>query len=377
MDTKPEQPGPAPARRLESLDAFRGLTIAGMILVNNPGSWQAVYPPLRHAAWHGWTPTDLVFPSFLFIAGVSIPLALGRRVERGDRPGALLAKVATRSLVIFALGLALNAGWGRGIDTIRIPGVLQRIAVCYFAASLLFLTTAPRVQALACAGLLLGYWVVMAWVPAPGHAAGDLSREGNLPAYVDRALMPGHLYKADYDPEGVLSTFPAIATTLIGVLAGHRLRSPRTQAEKAAGLLIAGTVAVLAGWAWDALFPINKALWTSSFVVFTAGIALQWFGVFTWLIEVQGRRRWATPFVIFGRNAIAAYVLSGLGARLLGALTVARPDGARVSVHQYLYDTLGRFATPVQASLIHAVAYVLVWLAVMSLLSWRKIYIRV
>ncbi len=362
--------------RLLSLDAFRGLTIAGMILVNNPGSGQAVYPPLRHASWDGWTPTDLVFPWFLLIAGVSIPIALGKRIERGDRPGALLAKVIRRSIIIFALGLVLHLVGKHDLATLRIPGVLQRIALCYLAAAMLYLKTGPRRQAFAAAALLLGYWAVMTLVPMPGHAAGDLSRAGNLAAYVDRGLMPGHIYK-DYDPEGLLSTFPAIATTLIGVLAGHWLRTGRTQADKAAGLMAAGTAAVLIGWAWDAAFPINKALWTSSFVVFTAGLALQWLGAFYWLIEARGRSGWSAPFVVLGRNAIAAYVLSGLGARAMSLITVDGAEGSRVNLKQFLVDHLNQVASPTQASLLFALGYVLFWMAVMSLLSSRKIYIRV
>jgi predicted acyltransferase len=368
---------PPGAGRLLSLDAFRGLTIAGMILVNNPGSGH-VYPPLRHAEWHGWTPTDLVFPSFLFIAGVSIPLALGRRIERGDSAGALLAKVFWRSLAIFAIGLAMRYSPHLDLTKLRIPGVLQRIALCYLAAALIFLKTGQRGRVLWVLGLLFGYWLVMSTIPAPGHVAGDLSRAGNLAAYVDRALMPGHLYKQDYDPEGLLSTFPAVATTLIGVLAGDWLRSQRSHAEKAVGLLAVGTVGVLLGWIWDAALPINKALWTSSYVVLAGGLALQWLGVFYWLIEIQNCTRWAAPLVIFGRNALAAFVLSGLVARFLPLLKVAAPDGSRIPLKRFLVEHwFAAIAPPMTASLLFSITYVLFWLAVMSLLAWRKIYIRV
>jgi predicted acyltransferase len=365
--------------RLLSLDAFRGLTIAGMILVNNPGSPTAVYSPLKHAAWHGWTPTDLIFPSFLFIAGVAIPLALGRRLARGASRLDLFSKVVSRAVIIFALGLFLNAfPFQGGLATLRYPGVLQRIAVCYLVAALVYLTTGPRVQALMTAGLLLGYWLVMTTIPAPGFAAGDLSRPGNLAAAIDRAVLPGRLYKPEYDPEGLLSTVPAIASALIGVLAGHWLAARRAPLETVAGLLVAGVTGVAIGWAWDAVFPINKALWTSSFVVYSAGLSLEWLGVCFWLIEIQGRTRWAAPFVIFGRNAIAAYVLSGIVAKLLATTMVPGPSGSAINLKEFLFERLfASWAAPRNASLLYALAYVLIWLAAMSVLSWKKIYIRV
>lgn len=363
--------------RLLSLDAFRGLTLAGMILVNNPGAWEKIYAPLKHAPWDGWTATDLVFPSFLFIAGVSIPIALGKRIERGDPPGALLAKVIRRSIIIFAIGLGLNMAWHHDLATVRIPGVLQRIALCYFAAALLYLKTGPRVQVLITAALLFGYWALMTLVPVPGHAPGDLSRPGNLAAYVDRGLMLGHLYKPDYDPEGLLSTLPAIATALLGVMAGRWLRTDRSPSDKAAGLMTAGTIAALIGGLWGLVFPINKALWTSSFVMLTAGLAAQWLGAFTWIIDAKGRRAWAAPFVIFGRNAIAAYVLSSLGGRVMTLINVAGAGGSRVNLKQFLMYHLIQVAPPSLASLLFALGYVLFWLLILSVLSWRKIYIRV
>ena len=363
---------------MASLDAFRGLTIAGMILVNNPGDWGHVYPPLRHAEWHGFTPTDLVFPSFLLIAGVAIPLALGKRRARGESDGAILAKVFRRSLLIFALGLFLNAfPFDRPVSTLRVPGVLQRIALCYFAAALIYLKTGWRAQAVGVAALLVGYWAVLTWVPVPGGRAGDLTRPNNLAAWVDRGLMPGHTYKADYDPEGLLSTLPAIATTLIGVLAGHWLGSARRgAAERVAGVFAAGTVLLYAGWFWDSSFPVNKALWTSSFVLLTAGLSLQILGLCAWLIEIEGVKRWAWPFLAFGANPIAAYVLSGLGARGLGMAKVAAPGG-EVALKTWIYQQgFASWASPSAASFAYASAYVLVWLLVMAVLYKLKVFIR-
>jgi predicted acyltransferase len=321
-DFEPENA--APSTRLTSLDAFRGLTIAGMILVNNPGSWEHVYPPLRHAAWHGWTPTDLVFPSFLFIVGVAIPLAIGKRRERGDATGSIVSKIVIRSLVIFALGLFL--AWFRLVKTdsgyslpelrpslasLRIPGVLQRIALCYLLVALLYLWTGIRTQIVVTIGLLVGYWAIMKYVPVPGHGVGDLSREHNLAAYVDRLLLPGHLYKKDYDPEGLLSTLPALASTLIGVLTGRWLGTMRTPAEKTCGVFAAGFVLFAIGWGWDASFPINKALWTSSFVLYSAGLSLQVLGLCLWLIEVLGARAHGGRVFLFCARSAARITARG------------------------------------------------------------------
>src|SRR5918997_6562826 len=250
--------------RLLSLDVFRGITIAGMILVNNPGTWSSIYWPLRHAEWHGWTPTDLIFPFFLFIVGVSITLAFARRMESGGDEYDLLKKVLKRSVLIFALGLFLNGFPYFNLAEIRIAGVLQRIAVCYFVASIIFLKVKNwRTQAIIAAALLLLYWALMTVVPVPGFGAGDLGKEGNLAAYIDRWLLGPHIWKGGkvFDPEGLLSTIPAITTTICGVLTGHWLRSKRTEMEKVAGMFFAGACAVIVGWVWHSWFPINKSLW--------------------------------------------------------------------------------------------------------------------
>ena len=370
--------------RLVSLDVFRGLTIAGMILVNNPGTWSALYWPLTHADWHGWTPTDLIFPFFLFAVGVSIALALVPRLERDEPRGRLLLRIVSRSAVLFALGLFLAGFPSFDFATIRIPGVLQRIAVCYLVAAVLFVATWSRYQtvvtAAATVGLLLGYWALMILVPVPGFGAGDLGKAGNLAAYLDRAVLGPHIWRAAkvYDPEGILSTLPAIATTLAGVLTGQWLRASRPLVTKAAGLAGAGVVAVVLGLVWGRWFPINKALWTSSYVVLTAGAALLILAACVWLLEIRRWRRWATPFVVFGTNAIAAFVLSTFVARLLILAKVTGSDGAPVSLHRWIYThVFAPWAAPTNASLLFALAYVLIWLAVMGALYRRHIFIRV
>ncbi|HEV3470212.1 MAG TPA: DUF5009 domain-containing protein [Pyrinomonadaceae bacterium] len=366
------------AGRMASLDVFRGITIAGMILVNNPGSWGAIYSPFAHAEWHGWTPTDLVFPFFLFIVGVSITLALGRRAEGGGPRRALYLKILRRSAIIFGLGLVLMGFPSYDLSTIRIPGVLQRIAVCYLVASVIFLNTRWRAQAVIAAALLVFYCALMTLVPAPGYAAGDLSMEGNLAAYVDRSLLGRHTWKPLYDPEGILSTIPAVATTLGGVLTGHWLRSRRSEAEKVAGMFVAGAACVVAGWAWGFWFPVNKALWTSSFVLLTAGLALQLLAVCFWLVDFKGYRRWAKPFIIFGTNALAVYFLAELFSNVISSVTVARAGGRAADLKTVVYENLfASWAAPKTASLLFALCVVLLWLGVMSLLYRRRIFIKV
>lgn len=373
-----EQGGMQAAGRMASLDVFRGLTIAGMILVNNPGSWEAIYSPLEHAAWHGWTPTDLIFPFFLFIVGVSITLALGRRAGSGGPKRDLYLKIIRRSLIIFGLGLFL-AGFPRyDLSTLRIPGVLQRIAVCYLIASVIFLNTKWRAQAVIAASLLLLYWAMMVLIPVPGFGGGDLSMEGNVAAYVDRTLFGLHTWKPLYDPEGILSTLPAIATTLFGVLTGQWLRLRRSEMEKVAGMFVAGASLVVAGWAWGFWFPINKALWTSSYVLLTAGLSLQLLAVCLWLVDIKGVRRWAKPFLIFGTNALAIYFFSELFSRIISLVMFTRAGGSRVDLQTFLYENLfASWASPRSASLLFAICIVLLWFGVAAILYRNRIFIKV
>jgi predicted acyltransferase len=346
-----------------------------MVIVNNPGSWRAVYPPLLHADWHGWTVTDLVFPFFLFIVGVAIPLALAPRTAQAGRRWVVI-RVIRRSVVIFALGIVLHGFPWFQWETLRIPGVLQRIAVCYLLAALLYLVASWRVSAVVASALLLGYWLAMAFVPVPGYGPGDLSKEGNLAAYLDRTLLGPHLWQATrvYDPEGILSTAPAVATTLLGVLAGIWLRSGRPPRVIVTGLAGAGAIGVGLGQIWSWWFPVNKALWTSSYVLLTAGLALLVLAACYGLVEIQGYRRWATPFAVFGFNALALFFLSSLVARLLMLIRVG--EGPRLQA--WLFDHLfAPWAAPVNASLAYALAYVLLWWILMWPLYRRGIHLRV
>jgi len=364
-----------PAGRLESLDAFRGLTIAGMILVNNPGSWSHVYAPLLHAEWHGWTPTDLIFPFFLFIVGVSLPFSFGKRLARGDSRRALLVHIFRRSLILFGLGIFMAAFPRFDLSGVRIMGVLQRIAVVYLVAAPAYLFLGRRGRGLFLLVLLLGYWGLMTLVPVPGYGTGDLSPEGNLGAYLDRLILGDHLWRENWDPEGLLSTLPAIGTTLLGVYAGEWIRAGSSRGRVAMGMVAAGCAGMVLGGLWSAVFPINKGIWTSSYVVFTAGAASVLLGGLFWLMEVKGWTRWARPLVVYGMNAIAVFVASGLLARLLGIWRVG-PDG--MSAKGWIYEKVfASWAGPLNGSLAFALAYVLFWWSMMWLLHRRKIYIRI
>ena len=368
-----------PSERLVSLDVFRGITIAGMVLVNNPGTWSSIYWPLEHAEWHGWTPTDLVFPFFLFIVGVAIPLAFGRRIESGGSKRDLYWKIVKRTLIIFALGEFLAGFPYFQLATIRIPGVLQRIAVCYLIASAIFLTTKVRTQVIVAIALLGIYWLLMTRLHAPGFATGDLSKEGSLASFVDRTVFGPHIWRQGkvYDPEGLLSTIPAIVTTLFGVLTGQWLRTSKSQYEKVTGLFVAGAVCVVMGWCWNPFFPINKALWTSSYVFFTGGLALEFLALCYWLIDIRKYQRWAKPFVVFGVNAIALFVGTGVMARLMGLIKL--PWGStQISLQGWIFEKFFlSWASSINASLAYAICFILLWLGLMWILYSRKIFIKV
>ena len=370
-----DHPAVVPSTRLVSLDVFRGLTMAAMVIVNNPGDWSHVYPPLLHAEWHGWTPTDLIFPFFLFIVGVSITLS---------RKSASWSSILRRSAIIFALGLFLSGYPHFDLSRWRIPGVLQRIAICYlFAAAAFRVTSGDRrrqgitLAVVACA-ISLAYWMVMALVPAPGGMAGDLSPGGNLGAWLDRALMSGHLWRPTWDPEGLLSTMPAIATTLLGTSAGLWLGSAETPERKAAGLLAGGIACLIAGQIWHEVFPINKNLWTSSYVMFTAGGAAVLLAACYWAIDVKGWRGWTTPFVVLGTNAITLFVFSGLLVETLGLIRVAAPDGRDVSVSRFIYlEYFTPLASPKNASLLYALANLVVLFGLLAWMYRRRMFLRV
>jgi predicted acyltransferase len=374
--------------RLVSLDIFRGATIAGMILVNDPGTWSAVYWPLDHAAWNGWTPTDLIFPFFLFIAGVSMTMSFASRAKRGATRGELARHVAIRSLAIFAIGFFLNGFPHFHMSTIRYTGVLQRIAACYLIAGLLVIATARRADregfearlsaiAIVIAVLLVGYWALMRFVPVPGYGVGNLTPEGNLGAYIDRALMLHHLWKPMWDPEGFLSTIPAIATALSGVLVGEWLRSARAPQRKFVGMLAIGAVTMIIGRSLHGFFPINKNLWTSTYVIFTSGFAMVVLAFCYWIVDIKGFRKWAMPLLVFGTNAIAAFTFATFVAKCSIVFHVM-DDGQRTSWHGYVYDRFFEpLARPINASLIFAIFFVVLCWIPMWLLYRRKIFIKV
>ena len=364
--------------RLASLDAFRGLAIAGMILVNNPGSWAHVYPPLLHATWHGATPTDLVFPFFLFAVGVAMSFSFASRAARGDTRLRLWRHVATRALVLYGLGLFMAAYPRFDFATVRLVGVLARIAMVYVVAGTLVLFLSRRAVFGTMLALLLGYWALMALVPVPGFGAGDLSPEGNLAAWIDRMVLGAHMWSGGggvYDPEGLLSTLPAVSSALAGLFAGDYLRSGGAATGRLIGL---GAVLIATGHAWDLVFPINKPIWTSSYVVYTTGWALVALGALYLLIDVRGRRAWARPLVVYGMNAITVFVASGLVAKQLVLWRIPTGAGETTSAYNLVYETaFASWAGPLNGSLAFAVATVLLWLGVSWAMYSRRIFLKV
>ena len=290
-------------------------------------------------------------------------------------------KIAYRSAVIFLLGELLAGFPYFHLSTIRIPGVLQRIAVCYFFAALIFIKTRPRTQAIAAVALLIVYALLMKHVPAPGYYVGDLSKEGSLASYIDRAVFGPHIWKQGkvYDPEGILSTMGALATTLFGVLTGHLVvRKDRTPIEKVAHLFIAGIGSMIIGWIWNAWFPINKSLWTSSYVFFTGGLALQFLALCYWLIDIKGYQRWTRPFIIFGVNAIVLFVGTGLMARSLTLIKVPKGDGTTQALQTLIYNHgFASWLGPNNASLAFAITFILLWLLLLWLLYRKNIIIKI
>jgi predicted acyltransferase len=375
-----------PRERLLALDVFRGMTIAGMLLVNQPGNWSAVYPPLLHARWHGWTPTDLIFPFFLFIAGVTTHLSLEARRARGDDAGAIMRQVFRRALIIFACGVGMAAFpfWPlTRITDVRIPGVLQRIALAYVGAAFLTRRGTLKQQVLILVGLLYGYWFAMTLLPVPGQGgigANLLDDPGrSLAAWLDRTLLDGHLWRQSrtWDPEGILSTIPAIGTAMLGVFTGRWLASARPLAERLNGMFAAGAIAMVLGLMWHWSFPINKSLWTSSYVLFTGGMAAVAIATITWIIDVQGVRRWARPFEVYGINPLVAFVGSGLMSKTIGSLWVIEVEGRPVSVQGVVFR--GVFASwldPKNASLAYAVSFVLLWLGILWVLARRGVVVK-
>jgi predicted acyltransferase len=400
----------APRERLLSLDVFRGMTVAGMLLVNNPGTWSAIYDPLEHAAWHGWTPTDLIFPFFLFIVGITTYLSLGARRARGDDDRAIRAQIIRRGALILLFGLLISGfpyfTWGevagvadpsfgqRIVDRLlhwRIPGVLQRIGLAYTVAALLTLRTTLRQQIVILAALLLGYWIVMTALPVPGEGTiGALLLDQpsrTMAAWMDRSVLDwsarglgNHLWGATvrWDPEGVLSTIPAVGSVMLGNLAGRWIAERRPLTERLAGLAASGAIAMMLGLMWHWVFPINKSIWTSSYVLFTGGVAALALATVMWIVDFNRVRRFTTPFVVYGVNPIVAFVGSAVMARCIYSIFKVTYAGERISLQQGIYRTLfASWLSPENASLAFALAFVAFWYGVLLLLHRRGIVLKV
>jgi predicted acyltransferase len=386
-----EPPPVKRGERLISLDVFRGATIIAMILVNNPGTWSAIYPPLRHATWHGWTVTDLIFPFFLFIVGVAVVLAFEKRLAQGAERLDLLKKTGKRAGILFGLGLVMAAypvftvapefGLRPELSTLRIMGVLQRIAICYFLATLIFLYARPKWHFIWMAIFLFGYWAAMMLVPVPGLGAGNIdSATDNLAAYIDRVILGNHLWVGagrQWDPEGLLSTIPAIVSTLIGVWAGRIILSDRQPLDRAVQLFAWGAVLLSAGYVWDWFFPINKPIWTSSYAVFTGGQAMIALALCYWVIDIRGKKSWTQPFLVYGMNAITVFFLSGIVARSLNIIQIPTTDGS-ISLQRVIFETFFlSWASEINASLAYAITWIVLWYLILWWMYSKKLFIKV
>lgn len=418
--------------RLTSLDVFRGFTILLMTIVNNPGSWASIYPPLEHAEWHGCTPTDLVFPFFVFIMGTAIPFAMP--VKHFD--GSVFNKILVRSLRIFCLGLflsvfsrihlfglegipllgirlviafavayALLGNFSMKVKTIlavgifiilislsfsglehfedtRIPGVLQRIAIVYFFTSILYLKTNLKTQIVVLATLLIGYYLLMAFVPVPGFGSANFDKGTNLAAWLDDTLLNGHLWSVSktWDPEGILSTLPAIGTGILGMYIGQLLNLQVSKTEILKKASIAGIVLLIGGLLWNIIFPINKSLWTSSYVLYTAGIATLCLSLLYYIIDVQGYKKWSKLFLIWGVNPMIVFFFSGIIPRVLGSIKVQNPEGGEeISVLTLIYKhgIAPCFENPLNASLAYALSYAVFWSVILWIFYKKKLIFKV
>jgi predicted acyltransferase len=396
----------APKReRLLSLDVFRGITIAGMLLVNNPGTWSAIFPPLEHAEWNGWTPTDLIFPFFLFIVGITTHLSLSARRARGDDDSAVVRQILRRGIIIYLLGFAMamfpfyqwgtiasipNATpWDRilyRIEHVRILGVLPRIAIVYLCAGLLTLKTTLKQQVIIIATLLFGYWFAMTLIPVPGeHEIGAVllnTHDRNLAAWLDRAILgTNHTWSGSvtFDPEGPMSTIPAIATSMLGVIAGRWIvQKEKPLLERISGMFAVGAIAMMVGLMWNWAFPINKSLWTSSYVIFTAGMACVSIATIMWIVDYCNVKWWTKPFVIYGVNPIVAFVGSGVLARLIYTLWHVSYRGNSVAIQDAIYQIVFLpWLPPRVASLAFAISFVVLWYGILTVLYRRNIILKV
>lgn len=419
--------------RLISLDIFRGLTILLMTIVNNPGSWATVYPPLLHSEWHGCTPTDLVFPFFIFIMGVAIsfampsktydsttfnkiltrslrmiclgiffnffgkielfglegiPLVIGRLLITALVGYALMGNFSSKlktylAVSIFAIYLILAYSGIEAYKIVRLPGVLQRIGIVYFIASLLYLKTTQKTQLLVAIGMLLGYWVLLTLVPAPGFEITNLEKGTNLAAWVDSVLLKGHMWEVTntWDPEGILSTIPAIATGIIGLLIGQLLNSPLLKMEKAKKLAVIGIALIVTGQLWNIIFPINKSLWTSSYVLYTAGLATLVLAILYYCIDIADYKKVTKLFLIWGVNPMIVFFLSEIIPQAMVMISFPNPKipTQKINLLDYLYayGIQPFFNNPMTASLVFAFLYVSLWSILLAYFYKKKMYFKV
>jgi predicted acyltransferase len=373
-------------QRLMSIDVFRGLAVAGMILVDNPGSDDMAYWPIKHAEWNGWTPADFIFPSFLFLVGVSMVYSFAARLRRGESRLKIFRHAVVRSFILFAIGLLVNASpiYGLDLHTWRIYGVTQRIALCYLAAAVLVLWSNRRSQVIALFACLVGYWAILRFWPVPGFGVPGrdipfMDPERNIAAWLDRKLLMGRLYDKVRDPEGLISTFGAVGTTLMGVLTGYWLRSEASARTKMARLVGLGIISFVAGLIWNRWFPINKNLWTSTFVLFTGGFALMFLAFLYWVLEIKNWRGvWTMPILVFGMNAIAGFVADSLVYGPGYTFTVQAANGSQVSWHEAAQAKLLSIGfSPANASLIYSFGAVLFCWFLLWLLWRKRIFLKV
>ena len=375
--------------RLSSLDVFRGITIAAMILANMAGVADDVYRPLSHSEWHGCTPTDLIFPCFLFIVGVAMTFSLSKYTAENKPTKAVYLRILRRTAILFILGLVLNGFWNQGVWTfdlssIRLMGVLQRIALTYLFASLIVLKLPRKSQWLVAGGLLIAYWLTMMYIPVPDDGAGVLTREGNFGAFIDRLIIPkAHLYKGDGfnfmgDPEGLFSTIPAIVSVLAGYFTGEWIKDKKqATSQTSMDLVLFGLCCLVIAIIWDVAFPINKKIWTSSYVLFTAGWALMLLAACYELIEVRLIKRWSKPFEMMGLNAIALFVASVFLIKIAAKTQLGTGETA-VSIYNWIYQNIfASWAGNFNGSFLFALVTLLFWYGVAVLMYQKRWFIKV
>ena len=370
--------------RLVSLDVFRGIVIAAMILVTDPGTYSYVYSPLRHAEWMGATATDMIFPAFLFMVGLAISFSFASQIKRGVTRTRLIQRLLRRSLVLFVLGLVLNGFPDYHLATLRIPGILQRIAICYLLSGALYLFTTRQIRLLAgvAFALLAGYWALLKLVPVPGIGPGHLDTFGSLPAYIDRQLFGiNHLWiwgltprkGVTYDPEGLLSTLPAMFSTLAGIVAGDWMRSDFPARKRVLGLAIAGCALWISGLLLSPLLPLNKRIWTSTFALMSTGVSVAVFAALYAVIDLGGFRRGLLPAKVLGTNAILAFTLSTIITSLLDRIYLHG-----LTLHEWLYQNLfASWLPPYPSSLAYAIVIVLLNILLLYPLYQRRLFVRV